>query len=355
MMKIRKYELARAIDKAKGIVMKNNAFPALECILIDGQSAVASNTEITIEVKIEGSYGTSILLPMRAFDMVKNLPDGELDIDQDPGSEVVTIRMEKLKSSFSSYHPDDFTLRKDRPEGEGLLLPGKELISALSKVVFAADEASVQMPIRGVNIKASGGVLTITATDGHVLAYDEVIARGIEDVNLIIPKKTVKKLIEMGMDDDIRITYDRNSAVFETAEYTIFTRLIAGNYLDVSRLLAGESQLTSFRMNRKELQAAITRANLCSTEERKPLVAHFTGGTVDISIAGNTSGYSEILEAQSDFTGEIRMGFNTKLLIDALKGYAGSYITLKILKPSAPAFFSEEGSALKVMVLPVKI
>ena len=53
MMKIRKYELARAIDKTKGIVVKNNAFPALECVLIDGQSVVASNTEITIEVKIE--------------------------------------------------------------------------------------------------------------------------------------------------------------------------------------------------------------------------------------------------------------------------------------------------------------
>lgn len=354
-MKIRKYELARAIDKAKGIVAKNNAFPALECILIDGQSAVASNTEITIEVKIESLYGSPILLPMRAFDMVKNLPDGELDIDQALGTEVVTIKMEKLKSSFSSYHPDDFTLRRDRPEGEGLLLPGRELIEALSKVVFAADEMSVQPAIRGVNIKASGGVISITATDGHVLAYDEVIAQGIGEMNLIVPKKTVNKLISMGVDDDIRITYDNNSAVFETAEYTIFTRLIAGNYLDVSRFLAGEDRLISFRMSRKELQAAITRANFCSTEEKKPLVAHFSGGMVDISIAGSTSGYSEILEAQSDFTGEIRMGFNTKLLLEAMKGYAGNYITLKLLKPTAPAFFSEEGTALKVMVLPVKI
>jgi len=354
-MKINRYELMRAIDKSKGIVQKNDSIPALSALLIDGQRAIASNNEITLEVKLEASGGTSLLLPMRAFDMVKNLPESELDIEQDKDQTVV-IRSGKTTSRFSSYKAVDFTLRRDRPDAEGAVLPGGKLLEAFSKVVFAADENSTRRELAGVNLRSTGGIFTITATDGHMVAIDEVIADGVPDMDLIIPKNTVRKLIGMDMDDNITLTYDSHSAVFETDAYTIYSRLIDGKYINTAQLFAPEDQLQTIRMNRKDLVSALTRANLCNSDDVKhALVVQLNGQTMDMTLVASTSGYHEILEVDTEFSGDMKIGMNPKMLLEALKGYSGNIITLKLMGPRTPVYISEEESALKMIVLPVNI
>ena len=354
-MKINRYELMRAIDKAKGIVQKNASIPALSALLIDGQRAIASNTEITLEVKLEASGGTSLLLPMRAFDMVRNLPEGELDIEQD-NDQTVVIKAGKTTSRFSSYKVLDFTLRRERPDADGVILPGGKLMEALSKVVFASDDTSTRRELTGVNLRATGGVIKITATDGHMVAIDEVIADGVSDMDLIIPKNTVRKLISMDMDDNITLTHDGRSAVFETTAYTIYSRLIDGKYINTYQLFAPDDQLHALRIDRRDLIAALTRANLCNSDETKhALVVQLNGQTIDMTLVASTSGYHEILEADTDFTGELKIGLNPKMLLEALKGYSGDIITLKLMGPRAPVYISEEASALKMIVLPVNI
>ncbi len=354
-MKINRYELMRAIDKAKGIVQKNTSMPALSALLIDGQRAIASNTEITLEVKLEASGGTSLLLPMRAFDIIRNLPESDLDIEQD-ADQTVVISSGKITSRFASYKVVDFTLRRERPDADGIVLPGEKLLEAFSKVVFAADENASRRELTGVNLRASGGIFTITATDGHMVAIDEVIADGVTDMDLIIPKNTVRKLIGMDMDDNITLTYDRNSAVFETDAYTIYSRLIDGKYINTAQLFAPEDQLQTIRMDRKDLVSALTRANLCNSDEVKhALVVQLNGQTMDMTLVASTSGYHEILEVDTEFSGDMKIGMNPKMLLEALKGYSGDIITLKLMGPRTPVYISEEESALKMIVLPVNI
>lgn len=79
-MKVQKYEIARVIDKLKSIVQKNDQFPALGGILVKDGYLIASNSEITMKVKLEASKGSYFIIPMKAFDLIKNLPDGEIDI-----------------------------------------------------------------------------------------------------------------------------------------------------------------------------------------------------------------------------------------------------------------------------------
>jgi DNA polymerase III beta subunit len=354
-MKINRYELMRAIDKAKGIVQKNTSIPALSALLIDGQRAIASNTEITLEVKLEASGDTSLLLPMRAFDIIRNLSESDLDIEQD-ADQTVVIRSGKITSRFASYKVVDFTLRRERPDADGIVLPGEKLLEAFSKVVFAADENASRRELTGVNLRASGGIFTITATDGHMVAIDEVIADGVTDMDLIIPKNTVRKLIGMDMDDNITLTYDRNSAVFETDAYTIYSRLIDGKYINTAQLFAPEDQLQTIRMDRKDLVSALTRANLCNSDDVKhALVVQLNGQTMDMTLVASTSGYHEILEVDTEFSGDMKIGMNPKMLLEALKGYSGDIITLKLMGPRTPVYISEEESALKMIVLPVNI
>ena len=53
-MKVQKYEISRTIDKLKSIVQKNDQFPALGGVLVKDGYLIASNTEMTMQLKLEG-------------------------------------------------------------------------------------------------------------------------------------------------------------------------------------------------------------------------------------------------------------------------------------------------------------
>ena len=55
-------------------------------------------------------------------------------------------------------------------------------------------------------------------------------------LKLIVPKATAKKLISMGVIDYVTLTYTKNSAVFKSDEYTIYTRLIEGKYFAYQKM-----------------------------------------------------------------------------------------------------------------------
>lgn len=106
-MKVQKYEIARVIDKLKSIVQKNDQFPALGGILVKDGYLIASNSEITMKVKLEASEGSYFIIPMKAFDLIKNLPDGEIDISA-TDKNVVMIKIGAIKNKYQSYPPEEF-------------------------------------------------------------------------------------------------------------------------------------------------------------------------------------------------------------------------------------------------------
>ena len=79
-MKIQKTDLAQKLNKIKGVVPKKTTMPVLQGILVRDGYLIASNMEMTVKAKIEGTEGESFIIPERAFDLINNLPDGEMEI-----------------------------------------------------------------------------------------------------------------------------------------------------------------------------------------------------------------------------------------------------------------------------------
>lgn len=129
-MKVQKYEIARVIDKLKSIVQKNDQFPALGGILVKDGYLIASNSEITMKVKLEASEGSYFIIPMKAFDLIKNLPDGEIDISV-TDKNVVMIKIGAIKNKYQSYPPEEFNFDiTEDPEADGVELNGKKIMEA---------------------------------------------------------------------------------------------------------------------------------------------------------------------------------------------------------------------------------
>ena len=62
---------------------------------------------MTVRTKIEGSEGEIFLIPAKAFDLIGNLPDGEVEIS--PGKKnTIMIKAEKIKNKYQTLEPETF-------------------------------------------------------------------------------------------------------------------------------------------------------------------------------------------------------------------------------------------------------
>ena len=315
-MKVQKYEIARVIDKLKSIVQKNDQFPALGGVLVKDGYLIASNSEITMKVKLEASEGNYFIIPMKAFDLIKNLPDGEIDISA-TDKNVVMIKIGAIKNKYQSYPPEEFNFDiTEDPEADGVELNGKKIMEAIGHVIYAA---------------ADGGA---------------------KDMKLIVPKATAKKLISMGVIDDVTLTYTKNSAVFKSDEYTIYTRLIEGKYFAYQKMFT-EGEINTCA-SRTALIGAMTRAKMC-TEEKQPAVFQIEDDVLNISIRDKLADYQEQVPLQETVCKSIRLGFDSRLVLETLKAFTCDNISLGFTSPRTPMIVEAEDSDMKAMVLPVAI
>lgn len=289
-MKVQKYEISRTIDKLKSIVQKNDQFPALGGVLVKDGYLIASNTEMTMQLKLEASKGSYFIIPMKAFDVIKNLPDGEVDIDTE-GENIVVIKTKAIKNKYQSYPPEDFSFDiTENPDAPGVVINGKSLMEAIGHVIYAAADSSSATQMMGVYFEGGENKIKLVALDGHVVAVDSIPTDGTADMKLIVPKTVAKKLVSMGIIDDVAVTYTKNRAVFKSKEYTIYTRLIEGKYFDYDRFFMAGKMKTY--VSRPELVAAMTRAKMC-TEEKKPAVFEMNEDQLNIRIADRLTDYQE--------------------------------------------------------------
>lgn len=351
-MRVSKNELSKAIDRCKSVVQKNEAFPALQGILVKDGYLTASNTELTIQVKLEGAEGESLIIPMKAFDIIKALPDGDVDVTSNAKNEI-TIRMDKIKNSYSSFKPEDFTFYSGEiGEGTGFTLPGMRIMEAFSHVIFAAAKSGSNKTMTGVYICGKGDTLDVVALDGHVIALDSIAAPGIGNIEMIIPGEAVRKMLSLGMADDIEVMSTKNSAVFAAKEYTIFTRLIDGKYFAYNKMFGEANNYTV--ANRKALVDAMTRTKMC-VDLNTPAVLDISGNEMNISAKYSASDYFETVQLETEIKEPIKIGFSSSLLLSGLKAFTCDNISLNFISPKLPVIIQAEDSDMKVLVLPVML
>ena len=352
-MRLQKYEIVRILDKVKSVILKNPAFPAMEGVLVKDGYFTGSNMELTIQVKSEACEGESFILPAKAFDLIKNLPDGEVEIRADKNQ--IQIRTEKITSRCQSYNPADYTCyASDAGNENEIKLPGEKLMTALGHVEYAADAKGARLVLGGIYFQAEPGALNLVACDGNTVAWDRIDVQGDSDMAVIVPKSAVQKLISLGIIDDVSVAYNKNSVIFRSGEFTVSSRLIEGAYIEFGKFFQDASNTAV--MYRRQLLEAMNRAKLCMIDRdnvRHPAIFQFSGAELRIFIEDVTTEYSEVLDLDSIVPSEMRIGFNPNKIIDTLRAFSSEEIRLSYTGPKQPMYISDDKSNLKALVLPV--
>lgn len=348
-MKIQKTDLAQKLNKIKGAVPKKTTMPVLQGILVRDGYLIASNMEMTVKAKIEGTEGESFIIPERAFDLINNLPDGEMEISAAAGN-IITIKADKIKNKYQTLDPAQFPTTASQDEGSELRIKAEMLLESMKRVSYAVPAQNTNTVMTAMCLQAAGGQLNFAGLDGHVLAWDKIDYDG--EFELLIPKNTVDKMKSLGLSGEVQIRHNKTGAVFITEDFEIYTRLIEGEYFKYQTLFK-ELPLHTV-VSRIALLDAMTRAKMC-TEERCPVKFEMDGGALSLSIKDNTTDYNETVELQEDIAEMLTIGFDARLVLETLKAFDCENVGLSFGGPKMPMIVEAEDSDFKTIVLPVAI
>lgn len=348
-MKIQKTDLAQKLNKIKGAVPKKTTMPVLQGILVRDGYLIASNMEMTVKAKIEGTEGESFIIPERAFDLINNLPDGEMEISAAAGN-IITIKADKIKNKYQTLDPAQFPTTASQDEGSELRIKAEMLLESMKRVSYAVPAQNTNTVMTAMCLQAAGGQLNFAGLDGHVLAWDKIDYDG--EFELLIPKNTVDKMKSLGLSGEVQIRHNKTGAVFITEDFEIYTRLIEGEYFKYQTLFK-ELPLHTV-VSRIALLDAMTRAKMC-TEERCPVKFEMDGSALSLSIKDNTTDYHETIELQEDIAETLTIGFDARLVLETLKAFDCENVGLSFGGPKMPMIVEAEDSDFKTIVLPVAI
>lgn len=348
-MKIQKTELAQKINKIKGVVPKKTTMPILQGILVKDGYLIANNMEMTVKAKIEGAEDECFIIPMKAFDLINNLPNGEVEIIPDDTN--ITIKAAKIKNTYQTMEPSLFPNAEVLSENEHeIVLDSKTLLESIKRVSYAIPLQAVNKTMSSLCLQATDGWLNFVGLDGHVLAWDKIEYEG--EFELLIPKSTIDKMLAFGLEGNVSIRHNKVAASFVTETHEIYTRLIDGDYYQYQNMF-NELPLRTV-ITRTELLDAMVRAKMC-TDERSPVRFEISESTMNIIIKDNTTNYHETITLQEALEDEMTIGFDARLVIETLKAFDCENIGIQLSGAKHPMIVEAEDSDFKTMVLPVVI
>lgn len=348
-MKIQKTELVQKLNKIKGVVPKRPLYPILQGVLVKDGYLIANNLEMTVKAKLEGTEGETLIIPEQAFDLINNLPDGDVEILSD--GKKITIKADRIKNKYPAMDPEQFP-ETSIPDGDGenIVVDSGELLESMKRVSYAIPLQSTNKLMSAMCLQAASGYLNFVGLDGHVMAWDRISYQG--EFELLIPKSTTDRLYGIGLEGNVQIRYYKLNALFVTDEYEVYTRLIDGKYFKYQNMFSRMPLHTV--INRKQLLDAMIRVKVC-VEEKVPVLFEMSGNTLNVSIKDSNVDYHETIDTQETMEQDLTIGFNPRLVIDTMKAFDCENVQISFEGQKMPMIVETENSDFKALVLPVNL
>ncbi|MBC1611300.1 DNA polymerase III subunit beta [Listeria welshimeri] len=345
---IERDRLVQAVNEVTRAISARTTIPILTGIKIvvndEGVTLTGSDSDISIEAFIPLIENDEVIVEVERFggivlqskyfgDIVRRLPEENVEI------EVTTNYQTNISSGQASFtlnglDPMEYPKLPEVTDGKNIKIPINVLKNIIRQTVFAVSAIEVRPVLTGVNWIIKENKLSAVATDSHRLALREIpLETNIdEEYNIVIPGKSLAELNKI-LDDaseSIEMTLANNQILFKLKDLLFYSRLLEGSYPDTSRLIPTDTK-SELVINSRAFLQAIDRASLLARENRNNVIKLMTLENGQVEVSSNSpevGNVSENVFSQS-FTGEeIKISFNGKYMMDALRAFEGDDIKI---------------------------
>lgn len=332
--------LLSALTPAASIAPGKNTIASIEGILFEcpgdeeGMCRITSydmekglRTSIKAKIMSEGSF---IINSQNILQIVRSMPQGEITIDIDEKNRA-KITCGQSFFEINSLPGENFPSLPLLSGDKNYTIPQYVFRDLISKTEFATDPNSQKAIFRGVYFSIEGGVMKCVGCDNSKMGYAEYeLSSESPEASFIVPGKILTELMRMIHDteDDITVSLARKHVIFKVGDYTYFSRLIDGEYLNYKRVIPESFERMAY-INTKAFTKAIERASIVTEDKlggsssKTYVKLEFEENILKISsVSTGGSVYEELPVSTSG--GELIIGFNCRYLLEILKAAEGA-------------------------------
>ncbi len=333
----------------------------------------SSNTDISVEVTITDSSlqiveAGSTVVPGRLFiDIIRKINSKKVNLFLSD-DKILIVKADRGEYKLHIMDPLNYPKIDFVPLENPLTLHSDVLKSLIKETVFATAQTEKKPILAGVNFVNNNNELIVTATDSFRLSQKITNIREYKDFNITIPNKSLDEMLKAldVYDGDVNLYFTQNRLLAQYRNVCFQTRLLDGSYPDTSRLIPDSFPIV-VKFNKDELVEAVERVSLLSPrdKERDKEIAYSIiklsvrkDRTIEISTNNTVYGDAreEVIPTFVDASNPITIGFSSRYLLEALKSFMSTEISLNLTGEIRPFVIrGEKDVNLTQLILPVRM
>lgn len=356
--------LMNGINIVSKAVSTKSAMSTLQCILIESSLSeihlIANDIELGIETVIEGNIieaGKIALDAKLLSDIVRKLPNSEILIETN-ASYQANIRCERSKFNIPGTSGDDFNYLPEVEKNKYISLSQFTLKEVIHQTIFSISDQENTKIMTGELFEVNDNILKVVSLDGHRISIRKVeLKESFEGMKVIVPGKTlneISKILTGGAEDEIRLYVTDKHILFEFENTKVVSRLLEGEFYKIDQMLSNDYE-TKFIINKKEFLDCIDRASLFIKEsDKKPIIMDIENANIYLKIDSSLGSMNEEIEIKKEGK-DLKIGFNPKFLMDALRVIDDEEISIYMVNAKSPCFIRNDDNSYIYLILPVSI
>ena len=357
-----KQELLKSLGIVMRAVPSRTTMSILYCILIDATvdtiRFTSNDMEMGIETVVNGSIEERGLICLDAkmfYEIIRKMPESDVTIEVGSNYQT-TISCEKSVFHIVGKDTTEFSPLPSIDRKDPVILTQFQLREMIRQTIFSISMNDANKILTGEFLQIRENEIRLVGLDGHRIAIRRVILDAVyENREAIIPGKTMNeigKILTGETEDEVKLYFTKNHVLFEMDQTTMVSRLIEGTYFRVDQMLSNDFE-TKISVRKSELSSAVDRALLFTSEaDKRPLVMTVGTDSMNLKITSPMGSMSDDVEIAMEGK-ELKIGFNPKFILDAIRVIDDEEILIYFLNSKAPCFIRDEAQSYIYMVLPV--
>lgn len=374
-LSISKRDFLRGLARTHAVADRKSSMPILSNILLttEGDDALRlSATDLYLGISAVapakvGTHGTVAVAARTLFDIVKNLPDGEVEFSVGD-NQAASIQCGKVKYKIPGMPGEDFPPLPTAGDADFADFDAATLGELIGLTSYSMSFDDTRPHLAGTLFESEGLIARMVTTDGHRLSKAERKLDGDRpEFKMLVPHKGVgelKRVIEDAKSDAkggdtqavVSVAETGGSAFFRRDGLVLSVKLADEQFPPYSRVIPAQGT--------KRVVAA--RPQLIEALKRISLVANDKSGSVQLQVepgilriqSQNPDVGEGSEEVDVDYAGDpVAIGFNARYLLDVLGALSHDEVALELNGELDPGVVRPVGDGVDFIgvIMPMRV
>ena len=363
-LKFQKAQLVNALSIVMKAVSTKTSSVILESILISASDnrvvLDATDTELSIQTEVDAVIvkAGGVVLNAKLFSEIVRKFDGtesliELDVDNDFKT---TIKCEQAVFNIMGIDPVEFIPMPKIDRDAFISLSQFSLKEVIRQTEFSTAISDINRMMGGELIDVKNNVAKFVTLDGHRMSIRNIELMGeYEDQKCVVPIKSlqeVMRIIDSDTQKNVNIYFSKDHILFEFDRTLVLSRILDGEFFRIESMLSNDYD-TKVNVSRLKLQSAIEQSMILIREnEHKPMILDIENGMLKLSV-NSSLGFMDAKVNIEKSGSDLRIAFNPKFLVDALKVIDDDFVNIYFTNAKSPCFIRDDKNTYTYLILPV--